>query len=313
MKIIFFGSSKFAVPSLLKLHTSKHSIAAVVTQPDKRKGRGLRLSCTPVKDAARDLKIFIYQPESLNAPAELESLKSLLADIFVVIAYGKILPKSVLDIPRIMPVNLHASLLPRYRGAAPVQRAIINGDVETGVTIIRMNEKMDAGDMLLQKKIPIDKKDTASTLEERLSEEGTKAILECLDKIENGDCTPISQDETKVVLAPKLTKNDGQINWSKPAPDIINLIRGCYPWPGAFTYYKGKLLKIYAAGVTQSPTHPLTHSPGEILSTDKKEGILISTGKDALLIEDLQPEGKRRMNAQEFIAGHKIKTGELLG
>lgn len=311
MNIVFFGSSSFGGPSLEALLDSKHRIFCVVTQPDRQKGRGLVKAATPIKILALNKRLNFYQPDNVNSTQSIELLKSLQADLFIVIAYGQILSADILRIPKIFSINLHASLLPKYRGAAPINWAIINGETETGITIIKMNEKMDAGEIILQKKLDIDSNDTSVSLEEKLAHRGVGVLLECLDKIENKNFQILSQDESKVSFALKLKKKDSLIDWGKSAADIHNLIRGCLDWPGAFTYLKGKMLKIYKAS-TVPAVSALKHLPAEIIHIDKN-GILVATGKDCLLIEELQLEGRRIMKAEEFIAGHKICTGEILG
>lgn len=311
MEIVFFGSSNFAVPSLKALLSSKHMISCIITQPDKKKNRGLSLAITPVKTVAEEKEIKIYQPQQINSVEAIEFLKQLNADLFVIIAYGQILSLDILNIPKIFSINLHASLLPKYRGAAPINWAIINGDTQTGLTIIKMNEEMDRGEIILQKKINIDTIDTAATLEKKLATEGADLLLECLDKIENRNFKLKPQDETKVSFAPKLKKKDGLVNWQAQAIQILNLIRGTTDWPGAFTYYNGKLLKIYKAKVSSSVPEFASSLPGKIIEVSKK-GIVVAAGKDNLIIEELQIEGKRRMKVEEFIAGHKVCRGEIL-
>jgi methionyl-tRNA formyltransferase len=311
MNIIFFGSSQFAVPTLEAIIKSGHEVACVVTQPDRKKGRGLHLETTAVKSVAQAFGLKIYQPESINTEGAIKFLKELNPDLFVVVSYGQILSKNILDVPRMFAINAHASLLPKYRGAAPMNWAIIKGEVNTGVTVIKMAEKMDAGRIISQKAIDILDGDDAITLEDKLSDIAAKLIIQTLESIKNNDYRFIPQDESEVNFAPKLKKEDGLINWDKPARDIFNLIRGCLPWPGAFTYYKGKLLKIYKARVSSQVLEFASSNPGEILETSK-EGIVVFTGKGNIIIVELQIEGKRRIKVEEFIAGHKILPGEIL-
>ena len=312
MDIIFFGSSNFAVASLKALLNTAHKISCVVTQPDRKKGRGLQIAETPVKKVAIDAGLKIYQPNQVNAPEVIKFLKDLNPDLFIVVAYGQILSGKLLDIPKIFSLNAHASLLPKYRGAAPINWAIINGDSKTGVTIIKMIEKMDAGPLILQKKIDISEENTSITLEDKLSNLAVQLLIDTIKSIENNDCNLTLQDETKVSFAPRLKKEDGQIDWNKPAQDIYNLIRGCLGWPDAFTYYNGKLLKIHRASVCPFARLPVCPLPGEIIKVSG-EGMVVATGRDNLIIEELQIEGKRRMKTEEFIAGHKICVGEILG
>lgn len=312
MNIVFLGSPQFAAPSLKALIGSGHKISCVVTQPDRKKGRGLHLSATVIKNVAGVAKLKIYQPQRINAAEVLRFFKDLNPDLFVVVAYGQILSKDVLEIPKIFSINVHASLLPKYRGAAPINWAIINGDKTTGITIMKMSEKMDAGPILLQKNIAILGGDSAITLEKKLSCFGADLLLDSLKLIENNKYDLKLQEELDVSFAPKLKKPDGLINWNRPAQEINNLVRGCLNWPGAFTHYKGKLLKIYKATVIVSNYQTIKATAGQILGV-AKEGISVATGGDNLLIEELQIEGKRRMGAGEFIAGHKLCPGDRLG
>jgi methionyl-tRNA formyltransferase len=312
MNIIFLGSAQFAAPSLKILMSTNHRISCIVTQPDRHKGRGLSIAGTPIKTVALEEGLKLYQPKDINTPEAIEILKNLNPDLLVVIAYGQILSQGILNIPRIFAVNLHASILPKYRGAAPINWAIINGESTTGLTIIKMARQMDAGPIILQKKVGISDGDTSVTLEEKLSDMGAHLLLQSLKTIESGEYNLIPQDEEQVIFAPKLKKEDGLIKWDKPAQDIYNLIRGCIPWPGAFTYYEGKLLKIYKARVSSQVLEFASSNPGEILEASK-EGIVIFTGKGNIIIEELQIEGKRRMAAGDFIAGYKILPREILG
>ncbi len=308
MKIIFFGSAHFAVPALESLIKEKHKILCVVTQPDKKKGRYLHLGVTDIKALALEAGLRVFQPENINTPKSVEFLNSLNADLFVIVAYGQLLSQEILDIPRVFPLNIHASLLPKYRGAAPINWAIIKGEKVTGVTIMQVTKKMDSGPVILQKEINILDSDDAVSLELKLRDLGAGLLLKAVPLIKSKDYKLTSQDESKVTLAGKLKKSDGLIDWSKPAQEIINLIRGTVPWPSAFTHYKGKLLKIFKAKAVDSSQ--AGYSDGEVLSA-AKEGIGVATGQGTLLIQELQIEGKRRMNAEEFIAGHKIGTATI--
>jgi len=312
MDIVFFGSSEFAVPALKALLSQGENVSCVVTQPDRKKGRGLFLAATGVKQVAQEAKLKIYQPQDINSAESMRYLRELAADLFVVVAYGQLLSQEVLNIPKIFAVNIHASLLPKYRGAAPVNRAIIDGERKTGVSIIKVIRKMDAGPLLLQKEAPIADEDTAVTLEERLADMGAGLLLEAFERIKENNYNLTAQVEAKATLAPKLKKNDGLIRWERSAVQICNLVRGCLDWPGAFTYYKGKLLKIYKARVSSQVRKFASSNLGEILEASK-EGIVVFAGKGNIIIEELQIEGKRRMRVEEFIAGHKILPGEILG
>jgi methionyl-tRNA formyltransferase len=310
MKIIFWGSSQFALPSLKALLNGGYDIPCVITQPDRKKGRGLSLSSTAVKKLSQECGLKIYQPTQVNVPEVIEFLKGLQADLFVVISYGQILSSDVLAIPRIFAVNAHASLLPKYRGAAPINWAIIKGETTTGVTIIKMTEKMDAGPIILQKESKILDDDNSINLEDRLGHLAAELLLGSLTSLKNNNYNLKPQDETQVSMAPKLKKEDGIINWGESANQIYNLIRGCRDWPSAFTYYKGKLLKIYKANIS-SLSDIRSQQSGRILEVSP-EGITVATGNGNLVIEELQIEGKRIMAAKEFILGHRISVGETL-
>jgi methionyl-tRNA formyltransferase len=311
MNIVFFGSSNFSVPSLMALIKGGHNILCVVTQPDRQKGRGLPLTATAVKKAGQGSRLNIYEPQKINTAEAAEFLKGFGTDLFVVVSYGQILSKDILEIPKIFSINAHASLLPKYRGAAPINWALINGESSTGVTIMKMTEEMDAGPIILQKDTKIDEGEDFFTLEDKLSRVAAELLRDSLKSIENGSYKLKEQDEGSVSFAPKLKKKDGCIDWDRPAADIYNLIRGCISWPGAFTYYNNKLLKIYRAGVARLSDYPVAPRPGKIMQVSKA-GIIVATGKDNLIIEELQIEGKRRMRAEEFISGHKISAGEVL-
>lgn len=312
MKIVFFGSSDFAVNPLKALLTTKHEISAVVTQPDKKRGRGLFLSTTTIKKTALESGLKIYQPKQINTLQTKEFLEKLAPDLFIVVAYGQILFQTILDIPKILPINIHASLLPKYRGAAPINRSLIAGEKTTGTTIIKMTKEMDAGQIIAQRTTIIAETDDAVTLRNKLSLEGTELLIESLEIIENKTYCLIPQDEKEVSFAPRMKKEEGLINWGYPAQEIYNLIRGCAGWPGAFTYYKGKLLKIFMAMVSACEDSTIKYTPGEIIRAEKK-GILVATGKGNLMIKELQLEGKKRMSAENFISGQKIRGGEKMG
>lgn len=312
MDIVFFGSSQFAVPSLKAIIKNGCNISCVVTQPDRKKGRGLHLEGTVVKSAALEYGLKIHLPERINSAEQVKFLKNLKPDIFVVISYGQILAQEILDIPNILAVNAHASFLPGYRGAAPINWALIKGEETTGVTIIKMTKEMDSGPIIMQERAGIDDDDTAKTLEDRLSQTASQLLISSLKLIEGGKYDLTEQDEKKATFAPKLKKEDGLINWKMAARDIYNLIRGCAGWPGAFTFYKGRLFKIHKVKISSQVRKFVSSSSGEIMNISK-EGIVIAIGKDNLIIEELQIEGERRMKVGEFIAGHKILPGEILG
>lgn len=310
MKIVFFGSSGFALPSLEALVAGGYRISCVVTQPDKPKGRGLALEATRVKLKALEIGLKVYQPESANSKEAVGFIKNLKPDLFVVIAYGQILSRQILELPKIFAINAHASLLPKYRGAAPVNWAIINGDKITGITIIKMDEKMDAGPIMLQKMVNIRENDTVLTLADNLAKLAAGLLLKSLSYIENNNYKLTPQEERMASFSPKLKKEDGLIKWARPSLDIHNLVRGCSHWPGAFTYLGGKLLKISATEVYAAEDKTGV-SPGEVMQISK-EGIMVATGSGYIIVKELQLEGRKKLGAGEFIIGHKISVGDQL-
>jgi methionyl-tRNA formyltransferase len=309
MRIVFFGTSDFALPAINALSLSSHKILAVVTAADKRKGRGRKISLSAVKALTQEKRLPLLQPQDLNERAFVHFLKNTGADLFVVAAYGKILSKKILQIPRVYAINLHASLLPKYRGAAPINWALIRAEKETGVTIFKMNEYMDKGEIILQQKTAISFSDTAFSLRDRLANIAAGALLQALDLIEAGKAGLRPQDERLRSFAPKLKKEDGLINWHNRALEIYNRIRALQPWPGAFTYLDDKLLKIWQSKIIEGKKD---RPAGEVVSVDKT-GILVQTGREQLLLTSLQLEGKRKMSAAEFILGHKVEIGKNLG
>ncbi|MBU1044392.1 MAG: methionyl-tRNA formyltransferase [Candidatus Omnitrophica bacterium] len=312
MKIVFFGSSDFSLASLKALR-QKHQLLAVYTQPDRKKGRNLLLSKTPVKIYAEEYNLPIFQPEIVSAPEIVEQLKSFNADLFVVVSFGQKLSNQLLEIPREFCLNVHSSLLPKWRGAAPINYAIINGDKLSGVTIMKMNETMDGGDIVLSKSLEIND-DDAVVLLDKLAVLGAEALLESIDLIEKNQEKFVPQDQSKVSVAKKLKKENGLIDWRDSADCIHNKVRGLLPWPCAFTHYKGKLLKILKTKVLAFDRLENTAQiPGEIVQIEKHAGIVVMTGSQALLIESLQLEGKKAMNAYDFVNGHNLKGGDIFG
>jgi len=312
MNIIFFGSSHFAAPSLEALFQAGQGVVSVITQPDKKSGRGMHLGHTVIKTIAENFNCKIYQPQDINSPEAISFLKAQNCDLFVVVAYGQILSQELLEIPKIFAVNLHASLLPEYRGAAPINWAIINGDKATGISVIKMNRKMDAGEIIAQEKMDILETDTASSLENKLADLAAKILITSLEPIKKQTVKLMAQNNKQVTFAPKLRKSDGKIDWEKSTGEICNLVRGSLNWPGAFTYYRGRLLKIYKANRYPQELERIKYAPGEVAHIFK-DSIVVATGKGGLLIEELQPEGKRRMQVQEFLSGHEISLGETFG
>ena len=307
MKVIFMGTPEIAVPTLKKLVENNFEVSLVICQPDKPKGRGKKMLPPPVKVAAEELGIDVYQPLSLkNNKEAVEKLKSLEPDFFVVVAYGKILPPEILEIPKKAPVNVHFSLLPKYRGAAPVNWAIINGEKETGVTTMVMAEGLDTGDMLLKSITPIDKKSTLE-LSEELSETGAELLIETLNNFDN--IVPEKQNDDESSYAPLMKKEDGLIDWAQDADIIERKIRGFNPWPSTFTILNGKKIKIFKADVIKSNSNKL---PGSIAHLTKKS-LFVKCGKNELSILELQPEGKKKMDIISFLSGTKLTGNEILG
>ncbi|GBD93794.1 methionyl-tRNA formyltransferase [bacterium BMS3Abin05] len=310
MKIVFMGTPDFAIPTLEALLESSHLVAGVVTRQDKPKGRGRKLLPSPVKAAAEKYGLPVLQPESLKSRAFLERLSEWGADVFVVVAF-LILPPEVFKLPPKGTINLHASLLPKYRGAAPIQWALINGENETGVTTFFIDEHVDTGNILLQEKVKIYPEDTAEVLRERLAYLGGKVMVRTLDLLERGELEPKPQ-AGEATRAPKIRKEDCEINWSQPAGKIVNLIRGVSPVPGAFTYFRGKIFKIHRAKVSEHHTHA-KGLPGEIVYVHSKKGLIVRSGEGTIELIEVQPAGGKRMSALDFLRGHRIQKGEILG
>jgi methionyl-tRNA formyltransferase len=301
------GTPEFAVPSLRILHRAEYPILAVVTAADKPRGRGRKVSSTAVGEYARQNGLNLLSPVSLHDSVFLDSLRSFKPDLLVVVAF-RILPPEVFRVPGIASFNLHASLLPRYRGAAPINRALMNGETSTGVTTFILAEKVDTGKIVLQTEVAIDPGDDAGSLHDRLSIVGSEAVLETVRQLESGSTMPRPQDDSLATPAPKITKDDCVIDWSKPATVVHNQIRGLSPAPSAFTMHKEKVLKIFRSGLTS------TVSAGPMGTvTVGKEFLRVNTGDVQLAIEELQQEGKRRMRIDEFLRGYEINMGDKLG
>lgn len=310
MRIVFMGTPEFSVPSLQALMESGHEIAAVVAQPDRPRGRGRVSAPPPVALAARRSDIPLFQPDRVREAGFIEALEAIAPALIVVVAFGQILPRQILDIPAKGCINLHASLLPSYRGAAPVQWAILRGEQVTGVTTMNMNEQMDAGDILLVREVSIRMGETAGALGERLGREGAALLVETVHAIEAGRVSPVAQDASKVTLAPRLRKEDGRINWSDAARDIVNRVRAVTPWPGAFTTQGEKILKIWKAREDETSTGV---KAGTVIRAGGS-GIAVAAGDGrAVLLTELQLSGKRRVPAGAFILGTKIAEGDMLG
>lgn len=309
MKIVFMGTPDFAVGALEAIIKAGHEVVAVVTQPDKPKGRGKEMQFPPVKECAVKYNVPVFQPVKVKTPESVEILRSYGAEMFVVAAFGQFLSKEILQMPKYGCINIHASLLPKYRGAAPIQWAVINGDKESGVTIMQMAEGIDTGDMLLKRAIPIEKKETGEGLYTKLSALGAELITEAISGIEAGTLTPEPQDDSLSCYAPKITKALGVIDWEKSAAEIERLIRGLNSWPSAYTLCKGKILKIWDADVTEAETDGEAGMVTEIT----KDSFCVNTSKGQLSIKQVQLEGKRRMPVKDFLLGCKLEVGEKLG
>lgn len=303
MKIIFMGTPDFAVPCLKRLYNENYDIVLVVTKEDKPVGRKQILTPSPVKSAALDLGLLVYQPSTLKSSECLNYLKQFDADFIITAAYGKILPKSVLDSPKHGCINVHGSLLPKYRGSAPIQRCVLSGDKVTGVTIMKMNEGVDTGDILLEKEYPVGANSTSGDIFDALSKLAPDALIEALNKIKDGTIKPKKQDEALATLAPMIKKEEALIDWNKSAYEIHNLIRGMNPWPVAFSYIEDKKVKIYSSELTgETASLP----PGSVMT--EKGALNVSAGDGKLLkILSLQLEGSKRLLAKEFLLGHKIE------
>ena len=309
MKVVFMGTPDFSVPSLEVLVNGGHQVAAVITQPDKPKGRGKEMQPTPVKAAAQAHGIPVWQPEKVKNNEELfAALKKIAPDVIVVIAFGQLLPREILELPPFGCINIHASLLPKYRGAAPIQWAIIDGEQETGITTMYMEEGLDTGDMLLKTVVPIEAEDTGGSLQEKLSRAGGPLILATLKGLEAGTLsrTPQTGD---TCYARILEKSMGDIDWSKDAASIERLIRGLSPWPSAYSSLGGKTVKFWKASVISGEEEGEAQLPGTIVSVEK-DHFTVQTGKGLLAVEALQLEGKKRMDAAAFLRGYPLKAGE---
>src|SRR5438093_11588083 len=298
MRIVFIGAGEIGVPTLrVLLQSSEHDLVAVVTQPDKPVGRAQQIEPSPIRKALAETKTSIIQPARIKNRQVIDEIRALTPDIIAVMAYGQILPRTLLDIPRIACLNLHASLLPRWRGAAPIQAAIAAGDRQTGITAMYMDEEFDTGDILLQRKIEILSTDTGGSLHDRLAQTAPEALLESLRLLAAGNALRVPQDNARATYAPKLKREHGQIDWSESAEAIEKKIRAFNPWPGAFMKLDDQKLKIFSASVVE-----LNGKPGEILRSDKE--LVIAAGERALSLGEVQLEGKRRMSAAEFLHGH---------
>ncbi|MCQ6560351.1 methionyl-tRNA formyltransferase [Paenibacillus mendelii] len=311
MRIVFMGTPDFAVPSLEALIEAGHEIAAVITQPDRPKGRKKTLTPPPVKDAALHHGLTVYQPERLRGSDTVEKISLLQPDLIVTAAYGQILPKAVLDIPPLGCINVHGSLLPRYRGGAPIQRAIMNGETSTGVTIMYMAEGLDTGDMISRVEIPILHEDTSGTIFTKLSEAGAKLLLETLPAIISGEVQAEKQSDTDATYAPNLSREDERMDWSRPALALYNQVRGLLPMAGAFTLLHGETFKVWGCEPLEEGEES-RQPAGTVLQTNDS-GILVQTGDGSLLLTVIQPAGKKAMPAAEWLKGARLPAGSRFG
>lgn len=309
MDIVYMGTPDFAVPALEKLIEAGHRITAVVTQPDRQRGRGKEVLYSPVKECALKYDIPVFQPVKIKSPEAVEHLRSYQADIFVAAAFGQILSKEILDMPRYGCVNIHASLLPKYRGAAPIQWAVINGEDKTGVTIMQMDEGLDTGDIIAQREVLIAQDETGESLFEKLSVLGADLLVETLDAIREDNVVRKKQDPALSSYARMLKKEDGRIDWSRTSKQIEQQIRGMNSWPSAYTIWNGKILKIWKAQWNQS-VH--AYAPGTLITVEK-ESVMAACGEGMIKILELQLEGKKRMPVKDFLLGYHMEEGSRLG
>ena len=309
MRLLFLGTSPFAVPCLQRLLTEPaHEILAVVTQPDRPHGRGGKAAASPVKDAAQGAGLTVFQPEKVRAKEFVQTVRDLAPDVLVVAAFGQIIPQRMLDIPPFGGINVHGSLLPRWRGAAPMQYALMAGDPETGVTTMQMSAGLDTGDILLKAALPLDDVENLGALEPKLAELGAGLLLDTLTRLEQGDCPRMEQDEALVTLAPSLPPDIGALDWTRPARDLHNLIRGVTPRPGAFGVWQGRRLKVWQSEVAPDAGGEGA-TPGMVQNVDAR-GITVGTGEGALRLLQVQPESKARMAADAWARGARVSAGQ---
>lgn len=311
MRIVFMGTPDFSVPTLETLVSSRHEVVGVVTQPDKPKGRGKEIQMSPVKECALKHGIPVYQPVRAREESFVEEMRALNPDVMVVIAFGQILSQELLDLPKFGCVNIHASLLPKYRGASPIQWAVINGDEETGITTMQMAAGMDTGDILETAVIKLDPKETGGSLFDRLSLMGGDLILSTLDGLEKGTIKAVPQDDAQATYVKKIPKSMGEIDWTMSAAEIERLVRGLNPWPSAYTHWNGKMLKIWEAEVLSQAEGGEERAPSEVLEADH-DTLKIQTGDGVLKITSLQLEGKKRMDVASFLRGYPVAVGSRM-
>lgn len=309
MRIVFMGTSEFAVPSLEALVNAGHEVVAVVTQPDRPSGRGRAIHESPVKQLAAKLGLPVYQPQKIREQESISQIKSYAPlDVIVVAAFGQIIPQAILDIPKHGSINVHASLLPKYRGAAPIHYAIMKGETKTGVTTMLMDAGLDTGDILLMKEVEISSEETTGELEQKLAKAGAELLIETLEKLERGEITPKQQDDSQATIARSLKREQGEIDWNEPAKEIVNLIRAFSPRPGAFTKLGKTLLKVYKARITDTIAEG--NRPGEVVDI-KKDEIIVATGEGVVSLIEVQPENRQRMSGGEYARGSRLKPGDV--
>lgn len=325
MRIVFMGTPDFAVPSLRALVEAGHEVLSVITQPDRPRGRGGKVSFSPVKEAALDLGLPVYQPARVRRPEAVETIRELRPDLLAVVAFGQILPPAVLELPRLGSINVHASLLPRYRGAAPIHWAVINGDTETGVTTMWMDAGLDTGDMILKDVTPIGPDETVGDLHDRLAVIGAGLLAETIRRVETGTAPRLPQDPALATLAPMIRPEHELIDWTRPSAEIHNHIRGMNPWPVAYSCLGGTRIKIWrsvldgqtsvldgqaaAQAAGRWPTQPSV--PGRVIGVSSNRGILVETGSGAIALNEVQPENSRRMKAEDFARGRGVLPGQI--
>lgn len=310
LRVLFMGTPDFACPVLEAVHRAGHAVVTAVTQPDRPAGRGGRLTPPPVKVLAERLGIPVLQPRRVRRPEVVVRLRELAPDVILTAAFGQILPAEVLAVPRLGSLNVHASLLPRYRGAAPIHRAVMNGETETGVTIMWMDEGMDTGDMLIWRSVPILPQDTAGTVHDRLAALGAELAVEALRLVEEGRAPRIPQDHARATYAPRLTREDERIDWSEAAGRVRDRVRGLSPWPGAYTETPTGNLKVWAVEVV--PGAPAA-GPGTVVAIPRGGAPVVACGEGAVALVEVQPEGRRRMSGAAYAAGHRLRPGDRLG
>lgn len=306
LRIVFMGTPYFAVPSLQGLLDGPDEVVGVICQPDRRQGRGRKLCPHPVKALVEQAGVSIFQPACICDDAFFETIRSLRADLAVVVAYGRILPARIVDLPRLGTINVHGSLLPKYRGAAPIQQALINGEKETGVTVMQMDAGMDTGDILLPVSLSITENDTGGSLFNKLAQLGSEALIEAVSLLKQGKLEAVQQNDDQATYAPMLAKEMGHLDWSKPAAELHCLIRGLDPWPSAYGFIDNRRFRFFQPRIVQGE---VGEQPGTLCRADRN-GVLIATGKDYLLIQEIQPEGKKRMCVQACVCGMKLPVGE---